>query len=241
MGATTITEQNLAYYWDFNSSGSLTSFISNTSNTASVTGGSLAKTFSTSGSKSGDGYITTGNSSGNQNILKMNNVGGSNISLANFSISFDIKDYDGGSVLFNLNNGKTMNTSLGIWGGGGTASGTDSTIQTSSEWATYVFSFSGSNMTVYRNGIMVRELIGESLSGNLSSLTLGNDSSNENNPAIKASLDNLAIWNTSLNKDDATLLFHAKSPNQLVPESSTASLAILGLSMMMLHRRKKGN
>lgn len=238
--ATTITEQNLAYYWNFNdntSAATLTGVVSNTSNGASISAGSLPKTWSADGSKADDGYITTGTSSGNQNALKMSSMTGSSISLQNFSISLDIKDYAGGAVLFNINNRQTLNTSLGIWGGGGTASGAGA-IESSSEWATYVFSFSGNTMTVYRNGVQVHTLTGETLSGSLTSLTLGNDSSNEGNAAIKASLDNLAIWNKAMNADDAMLLYQSDTPNQLVPEAATASLGLLGVAMLLGLRRR---
>lgn len=239
--ATTITENNLAYFWDFNTQDSLGSYASHTGHAGSVAVGSANKTWESSGSRSDDAYISTSSSNYNRNVLKVSSIGngGGGISLSGCAISFDVKSWTSGQILFNVNNSKTITSGFGIWGGGGTVSGA-AQLPAEDVWTNIVLSFSGNTMTVFVNGTARKTLTGHNLSGNLNSLTLGGDTSNEsgNNPA-NAMFDNLAIWNQSFTEDDAKMLYDSKIPSQLVPEPATATLGLLGLSCLLLRRRKK--
>lgn len=240
-GASSIDDKNLSYYWDFDDGTSLQTFYTGNASTASVGFGAY-KAFSASGSLTGDGYMTT------TATTKLNNTslyasGLQGINANNFSLSFDLKNYVDGAALIMFNGSKTLSSALGRWGWGAAGeTGSYNTALTGTSgtdtWRSIVLSFSNGTMSVYADG----SLLGTgnySNIGAISSFSLGGNAAD--NTSMRASFDNLAIWNTALDQETAAKLKGKRADEAFnIPEPATATLSLFGLGALLLRRRRRG-
>ena len=160
-----LSTNQLIYLLDFDTAGTPEKLITGTGNVpftrgtpVMITPGALVH--HETGGVADSGYIRTTGGTGNS--VQIFNGNGLPLSSRDFSISFNVRRYTGGSALFSID-GATVNSGWTIWGAGGTSSsswkdesGNSSAsppaIPAGDEWHSVVYSIRNTSVNLFIDG-----------------------------------------------------------------------------------------
>lgn len=243
-------QEGLAFYWDFNNGS--TDYKTATGMNASINTGIGAANQHATGGIDDRGYISS--NSGSSRIDFYNTLSGAGIKANSFTISLKVSaltaDYRNmlgftlGSETFDL---QTTNSGAGnkiaLYSSGShtiqTGNDTNSALK-GADWGNIVITSDGTNLTLYVNGIKASIAFTPDESTTLSNFQLSSKWG-DSGRAADANYDDLAIWNRTLNEQEINHLVSGGTAGDLiVPEPTTATLSLLGLSVLMVRRRRIG-
>ena len=218
--------------------------------------------YSATGGFGGGGYVMT---QGNAYTPSCENLSSAGISVANggFAVSFHVRDIGTAGVSFSslfagqgVNDATFVITGSSIstpgYGGGwtmadgrnGITAHTDATYANpgsvaSEPWQSIVMSVgAGGIVSIYVDGALfaTSNAAWNRMTGNLDKLRFGGNGNNGSG-ATDGQYSDFAIWDKPLTAEDAEWLSN-NAVGALVPEPATATLGLLGLTALLIRRRR---
>ena len=233
-----LSTNQLIYLLDFDAAGTPEKLVTGTGNVpftretpVRITPGGFVH--HETGGVNNSGYIRATGGTGNS--LQISNGNGLPLSSRDFSISFNVRHYAGGSALFALD-GATVNSGWTIWGAGGTSasswkdeSGNSSAfppaVPSGDEWHSVVYSIHNKTINLFIDG---RHRGTCTIAGNfqfaprIHLIGLGCTGNNANEAAA-ADFDNIALWGKAITtEEEARAVMEAVRPDLLHPADPSA-------------------
>ena len=149
-----------------------------------------------------------------QQMFQINSSSGQNINA--FKVTGDASN----AGLWEFRSGTT---NIGNWA---------STEIPTNTFANIVLTFQNGTLAGYKNGTRFITATGVNLTGDITSITLGN-------PGSVAAYDEVALYSGVLNQEEITYLASHPAKDFTVPEPATATLGLAGLALLALRRRRR--
>lgn len=242
-------QEGLAFYWDFNNGS--TDYQTATGIDISVNTGIGAANQHSTGGIDNSGYISSSN--GDSRIDFYSTLSGAGIKANSFTISLKVCELTAnyrsmlsftlGNETFDLQTADSSDgNKIALYASG------DHTIEMGNDtsgavkgdsWGNIVITSDGNTLTLYVNGIKASVAFTPEASDMLSNFQLSSKWG-ESSRAADANYDDLAIWDRALTEEEINHLISGGTAGDLVPEPATATLSLLGLTALMMRRRRIG-